>query len=87
MTQIDTLLARLHDTSVPVAILSLDGAALAAVARTRAAETRTSEVAAAMVALIFGVAGSTLPAVAGEAASLMPLGGVTAFAPSTLLGN
>ena len=87
MTEIDTLLARLHDRSVPGAILSLDGAALAAAGRTRVADTRKSGAAAAVAALILGVAGSALPAAAVEAAKAMPLGGVTAFAPSALLAN
>lgn len=87
MTEIDTLLARLRDSSIPAAILSLDGAALAAVGRTRVAQTRTSGAAVAVVALILGVAGSALPAAAGEVSGSMPLGGVTAFAPSALLAN
>ena len=87
MTEIDTLLARLHDMSVPGAILSLDGAALAAVGRSRVAQTRRSGASAAVAALILGVAGSALPAAAGEASGALPLGGVTAFAPSALLAN
>lgn len=87
MTEIDTLLARLHDTSVPEAIQSLDGAALAALGQTRIADTRRSGAAAAVAALVLGVAGSTLPAAVVEAATVTPLGGTTALAPSTLLAN
>jgi hypothetical protein len=63
MTEIDTLMARLHDMSVPQAIGSLDGAALAAVARSRYAETRKSGAVAAVAALILGVAGSAIGSV------------------------
>ena len=87
MTEIDTLMTRLHDMSVPQAIGSLDGAALAAAARERVAETRKSGAIAAMAALVLGVAGSAFPAAPVEASTTLPLGALTPFAPSALLAN
>lgn len=87
MTQIDVMLAKLHAISPPKEIASLDGAALAAEARNRAAIIRKSGAATAVTALILGVAGSALPAAAVEASITMPLGAVSPLAPSTLLAN
>lgn len=87
MTEIDTLMSRLHDASVPERIGTLDGAALAAVARARVADTRKSSAVAAVVALVLGVAGSALPVSPVEASTALPLGALTPFAPSALLAN
>lgn len=87
MTDLEILLAKLHETAVPDAIHLLDGAALANVGRSRLAQMRRSGATAAVAALVLGMAGSALPAAAVEAATVMPLGGVTAFAPSALLAN
>ena len=87
MTEIDIIMARLHATSLPLRIASLDGAALASEARSRVAATRNYGAAAAVAALILGVAGSVLPTASAEVSSAMPLGAVSAFAPSALLAN
>ncbi len=87
MTDLDVLIGRLHDASVPDAVRALDGAALAATARQRIAETRRSSAVAASAALMLGVVGSAFPAAPADASTAMPLGGLSALAPSSLLAN
>ena len=87
MTHIDIIMARLHETSLPVAVGSLDGAALAAEAQARIAMTRRTGTAAAVAAMVLGVAGSAFPAAAVEASIATPLELISPFAPSTLLAD
>ena len=87
MTEIDIIMARLHATSLPARIASLDGAALASEARSRVAATRNYGAAAAVAALILGVAGSAFPTASSEVSSAMSLGAASVFAPSVLLVN
>ena len=87
MDEIDIIMARLHATSLPVGLASLDGAALASEARSRVAATRNYGAVAAVAALILGVAGSALPTASAEVSTAMSLGAVSAFAPSALLAN
>lgn len=84
MTEIDTLMARLHAAAAPPALDLLDGAALAAAARTRGAQTRNGGAIAAVGALLLGIAGSALPA--GPVAA-SPLLSAAALAPSALLAD
>ena len=87
MTDIDIIMTRLHATSLPAGIASLDGAALASEARSRVSATRNYGAVSAVAALILGVAASALPTASAEVSTAMSLGAVSALAPSALLAN
>lgn len=87
MNEIDGLLMRLRDAPVPSNLLKIDGAILAMVAHRKRDNVQRPAAAAAVMALIVGVAGSALPLTLVKAAPLLPFGAPAMLAPSTLLSN
>lgn len=87
MDDLDKALARLAGAPVPVALDGLEAQVLARIgARPTIARAGLEiGVATTIAALAIGVMGAGMPATAGQAASLSPLGGSSPLAPSTLL--
>ncbi len=87
MDDLDRALARLADAPVPVALDGIETRVLARIgAQSTARYAGAGFGAVAVVALMIGMVGAELPATASPAAaSLTPLGGTSALAPSTLL--
>ena len=85
MIDIDEILKVLRTAAIPDALMQIDGAALAAIGRTRRIEARNMNMIAATVALVVGVAGSVLPTSPAAAAIATPFGLAMPLAPSTLL--
>lgn len=90
MTDIDAMLARLRESPVHPGLAAIEAAVfdeLAARANAPATLGATGLSMAAVIALVIGVAGSTLPGTPVKAASISPFGAQSALAPSTLLGT
>lgn len=87
MDDLDEALARLAGAPAPAALDGIEARVLARIgARPTVARAGFGVgVATTIVALGIGVAGAGMPATAGQAGSLSPLGGSSPLAPSTLL--
>lgn len=85
MDDIDEILGKLRNLAIPDKVWSIDGAALAATARAVRYEARSTNMIAAALALVVGVAGSALPTSPAAAAIATPFGLAMPLAPSTLL--
>ena len=87
MSDLDEMLARLRDAPLPPRLAGIDAFVLEEVARLQATpplRAGTFGVAAA-IALVFGIAGSAIPA-PSAASPMSPFDARLALAPSTLLG-
>ncbi len=87
MDDLDRALARLAGAPAPAALDELEARVLARIG-TRPTVVRAKfgiGFATTIAALAIGVVGAGMPAAAGQAASLGPLGGSSPLAPSTLL--
>jgi hypothetical protein len=89
MSDLDEMLARLRDTPVPPGLAMIDATVMEELARIKAAPTlnATTFGVAATMALMFGIAGSAIPASSAAATSISPFDSRLALAPSTLLGG
>jgi hypothetical protein len=89
MTDIDTALARLRELPVHPGLGAIDARVLERLAlRASGAPPHSARVfgMAAVLAMSIGIVGSAIPGVPVPAASVLPFGGPSALAPSTLLG-
>lgn len=88
MDDLDRALARLADAPLPPALDAVEARVLARIeARPAPRHSGIGLAAVTLAALAIGIVGADLPAAASPAASLAPLGGDLALAPSTLLGE
>lgn len=89
MNDLDDKLARLRDAPVPSRLAGIDAFVMEEVARLQAIKPLSAGAfgVAAVMALIFGIAGSTIPASSVAARPISPFDARLALAPSTLLGG
>lgn len=87
MDDIDEALTRLARAPVPAALDGLEARVLARIATPPASRAGLGVGAVAIAALAIGMIGAGIPASAGTAASLSPLGAHSPLAPSTLLAG
>jgi hypothetical protein len=88
MSNLDEMLARLRDAPVPPGLAMIDATVMEELARIQAAPplSATTFGVAATLALMFGIAGSAIPATSVAATPISPFDARLALAPSTLLG-
>lgn len=89
MDDLDEMLARLRDAPVPSRLAGIDAFVMSEVARRQAIPPLRAGTfgVAAVMALVFGIAGSVVPASSVAASTMSPFDARLALAPSTLLGG
>ncbi|MFC0203278.1 hypothetical protein CA262_06030 [Sphingobium sp. GW456-12-10-14-TSB1] len=89
MDDLDQMLARLRNAPLPAALATIDSAVMEELARIRAAPALRAGTfgAVAVIALVFGIAGSVVQTDRGAATTLSPFDARLALAPSTLLSG